>query len=404
MSELGWRQARDTAAAATAPLPAVDAALVEAVGRVLAAPLDARTALPAFDTAAMDGYACAGPGPWRLVGEVRAGDRSDRVSLAAGTAVAICTGAELPAGADRVLRREQARLDDAGAAHSLEGAAARGACIRPAGEECRAGARLAPVGAEVTPALLGLAAAGGHDVLSVHRHPVLRLVVTGDELSSSGAAGAGRVRDALTPLLVPALEAAGALVVASRCGDDADAMRGALTGPTDPDVVVVTGSTSRGRADHLRSVLAGLGADLLVPGVRCRPGHPMLLARLADGTVVVGLPGNPLAAVAAVLTLLVPVLDTMAAREPAPAAWAEAPGIARHPTDTRLVPVRLGGGVAEPTGGDGSGMLSGLARADAIAVAAPASDASGGSRTVRLLELPGGPGGHRHDARMLGAA
>ena len=403
MSELGWRQARDTAAAATAPLPAVDATLVESVGRVLAAPLDARTPLPAFDTAAMDGYACAGPGPWQLVGEVRAGDRPDRATLAPGTAVAICTGAALPAGADRVLRRERARHDGAGP--TLEGAAARGASIRPAGEECRAGTRLAPAGAELTPALLGLAAAGGHDVVSVHRHPVLRLVVTGDELLPSGSSGAGRVRDALTPLLVPALEASGAMVAAARCGDNADAMRGALTGPADPDVVVVTGSTSRGRADHLRPVLAGLGAELLVPGVRCRPGHPMLLAQLADGTVVVGLPGNPLAAVAAVLTLLEPVLDTMAAREPAPAWWAEAPGIARHPTDTRLVPVRLDGDVAEPTGGDGSGMLSGLARADAIAVAAPVADASGGSRTVRLLELPGGPGGHRHDgARMLGAA
>ncbi len=392
MSEVGWGQARETAAACADRMPVVEADLTGATGRVLAKPLRARTALPAFDTAAMDGYACAGPGPWRLLGAA---------PLTSGAAVAVATGAALPTGADRVLRWEQARARTPG---GLAGAVRQGADIRRAGEECEAGELLAPAGAVITPALLGLAAAAGHDLVPVHRQPVLRLTVTGDELLDTGPAGAGRVRDALTPLLVPALEASGAAVTATRCRDDAGALRAALTDPG-ADVVVVTGSTSRGCADHLRSVLGGLEAEVLVAGVRCRPGHPMLLARLTDGCVVVGLPGNPLAAVAAALTLLSPLLDVMTGHPPRPERWVDAPAIPAHPTDTRLVPVRLDGDAVVPTGGDGSAMLRGLATADAMAVVAPADETASRSRTVRLLDLPGGPAGHRHDgARMLGAA
>ncbi len=80
---------------------------------------------------------------------------------------------------------------------------------------------------------------------------------------------------------------------------------------SDADIVVTTGGTSRGATDHLRPALRNMGASMLVDGVAVRPGHPMLMARTPTGRLVVGLPGNPLAAVAGVVTLVEAVLRAM---------------------------------------------------------------------------------------------
>jgi hypothetical protein len=84
-------------------------------------------------------------------------------------------------------------------------------------------------------------------------------------------------------------------------------LRGCLS-----DVVVTTGSTARGPVDHLHGLLDALGATLIVDGVQVRPGHPQLLALLPDGRPLVGLPGNPLAAVSGLLTLLEPLAAALA--------------------------------------------------------------------------------------------
>ena len=151
------------------------------------------------------------------------------------------------------------------------------------------------------------------------------------------------------------------------------------------DVVVTCGATSVGPADHLRRVLADLGAEILVSGVACRPGHPMLLAVLPDGRYVVGLPGNPFAALAAVLTLLRPLLDTLGGHTARPPVTACLQDVGVHPRDTRLVPVVRTGGEVVPAGHDRAGSLWGAALADALAVVPPGHE--GGE--VELLTYAG---------------
>jgi molybdopterin molybdotransferase len=149
------------------------------------------------------------------------------------------------------------------------------------------------------------------------------------------------------------------------------------------DVIVTTGSTARGPVDHLHGVLADAGADLRVDGVAVRPGHPQLLAALPGGRVVVGLPGNPLAAVSGVLTLLEPVAAALTAR----AAAASVTGVLVEDVDagsdaTRLVPVRAG----RPVLFAGPAMLRGLAVAEHVAVVPPGGVRAG--ERVELLALP----------------
>ncbi|MFN2540003.1 MAG: molybdopterin molybdotransferase MoeA [Mycobacteriales bacterium] len=373
-------QARALALAWPSLLPTT-VPLAEALGCTLAAPLTSLTDLPAFRTSAMDGWAVAGPGPWLLrPGRALAG--SPVPALAAGDAVEIATGAMLPDGADAVLRREDGGVQG----DRLTGEVEPGRDVLPVAGECARGDELLPSGTRITPPVLGLAAGTGHDDLLVRRVPTVAVAVLGDELLDRGLPGNGRVRDSHTLQLPGWVAGLGGRVAAStRVPDELEATVAALAVPA--DVVVSTGGTAAGPVDHVHGALRELGAELLADGVACRPGHPMVLARLADGRPFVGLPGNPLSAFVSVLTLLAPLLDALAGKrsEPLPTAVVGDALKGRDP-DSRLVPVSIKEGLARPVGHVGSMMLRGLAYADGVVVVPPHGAAEGDH--VRLLRLP----------------
>ncbi|GGN08692.1 molybdopterin molybdenumtransferase MoeA [Lentzea pudingi] len=374
-----WTLARQTARDAAKPLDAIELALPSAVGLALASAVRALASQPTCDTSAMDGFAVAGPGPWTVVGRVAAGDPVPG-PLAVGEAFGVATGAPVPEGSEAVVPVELCSADGA----LLIAEALPGKHIRRRGEDWSAGDELVPAGSRITPAVLGLAAAAGHDTLLAHRRPRVAVIVTGDELLHAGPPRPGRVRDAIGPML-PGLLHNADLLGTTHLRDDPDALADALTSDraalmpelTDAltsnqaDVLITCGATSVGPADHLRRVLANLSAEVLVSGVACRPGHPMLLAVLPDGRFVVGLPGNPFAAHAAVLTLLHPLLDALGGHTTNPPVTAWLGDVNAHPRDTRLVPVTRSGALAVPVGHDRPGSLWGAALADAVAVVPP---------------------------------
>ncbi|MGD9526072.1 molybdopterin molybdotransferase MoeA [Pseudonocardia sp.] len=381
---IAWDEARLVAhrsarrgAVRSVPLP-------QALGAVLAAPLVSQVSLPPAACSAMDGFAVSGPGPWALLaaGPLRPGE-----------AVPVVTGAPVPAGTTTVLPVEDATVDGvavdgapdaAVAGATLHGRVEPGRHIRPAGEECTAGDVVLPAGGRATPAVLGLAAALGYDAILVHRPPAVAALVTGDELAETGLPAPGRTRDAIGPMLPGLVAAAGGrLIGAARVPDRSDAFRDALA--TNPaDLVLLSGASGKGPADHLRSVLHDLGAELLVDGVACRPGHPQTLARLPGGRLLVGLPGNPFAALTAFLTLAVPAVAGFCGAPLPELQKAPARGFAPHDHSHRVVPARLVDGVAEPLDHRGPAMLRGVAAADCLAVVDP-----GTAGAVRLM----GPGG-----------
>lgn len=394
-----WAEARAIATRAGREAPARPrrVPLDRALGQVLAEPLEALTDLPSFDTSAMDGWAVAGPGPWsfRAGAGILAG-RADAEPLSDGEAVRIATGARIPVEATAVIRSEHARADEAKLRLYASREVIPGQDIRPRGQECRTGDHLLPAGSVVTPAALGLAAAAGYDELLTIPRPTVEVLVLGDELLTAGLPRGGMVRDALGPLLAPWLRGLGAEVLDTRClGDDPQALRKAILG-SEADVIVTTGGTAAGPVDHVRPFLETVeepDAELLVDGVEVRPGHPMLLARLAPGTHLVGLPGNPLAAVSGLLTLAEPLLRALAHR-PVPEPYRapvrdELPG---HPTSTRLVPVthradpRTGAEHAVPLHYNGPAMLRGIASADGLAVVPPGGVQAGD--VLEILDLP----------------
>ncbi|WP_078957348.1 molybdopterin molybdotransferase MoeA [Streptomyces iranensis] len=437
-SPTSWPDARAIAARAAVKEAAHAAPVLrplsEVLGQVLAAPLAALTDLPPFDTSAMDGWALSGPGPWRLpAGTEDQGHQGilaghgETAPLPDGHAVRIATGARVPPGATAVLRSEYGTDAGDGWLHASPAhPVVLGQDIRTRGQECRSGDQLLPAGTLVTPAVLGLAAAAGYDELPTVRRPRVEVLVLGDELLTEGLPHDGRIRDALGPMVGPWLRALGAEVLGTRrLADEADAVYAAVA-ESSADVVVTTGGTAAGPVDHVHPTLRRLGAELLVDGVAVRPGHPMLLARLAranranhashtnrenpgnpgnPGSAetpgnaetperpsrparhLVGLPGNPLAAVSGLLTLAEPLLRTLTGRpapDPGPAPLAEA--VQGHPRDTRLVPVTFRQDAAVPLRFNGPAMLRGIAVADGLAVIPPGGAKRG--TEVDVLDLP----------------
>jgi molybdopterin molybdotransferase len=241
----------------------------------------------------------------------------------------------------------------------------------------------------VTPPVAGLAASVGHDQLLVAPAARVDVLVLGDELATHGLPGPGRTRDALGPQLPAWLRSLGAEVRAPRgLPDDCAALTAALR-DCDGDVVVTTGGTSVGEHDHLHEAVERTGGRLLVDGVDVKPGHPMLLARLPGGRWLVGLPGNPLAACVALVTLVAPLLRTLHGEAEQPledvVLTGDEPG--RPGDGHRLLPARRrADGTADVLPSCGSAMLRGLAQATGLAVVPPEGAAAGA--VVGYLPLP----------------
>ena len=393
------------------PLPPTARVPLDAVGAVLAQPLVASDPMPRHPVSAMDGYALAGPGPWHLTGPARRAGDGSPTRLLPGTAVAIATGALVPAGADRVLRHElvEVTADDSDPAIITALPAADGVNdLRPVGEDWPGGHELARAGTTLDAALASAALSAGVAEVTV-RGPVRAVVVTtGDEVLPADTPSPlppGRIRDTVGPLLGSVLVRAGFCPStagadpgaapgspAVHCPDTPGAVDALVSGAPDAvvraghgDVLVLVGATGRGVADHLRPALERAGATVVLDGVRVRPGGSQIVAVLPDGRVLLGLPGNPLAAVCAAATTGRALVDALTGRRRTPT-LARVDGLAALAAAgrDRLLPARPDGvGGWALAGRVRTAHLADLAGAPALAVV---PEAAGTGDLVELVD------------------
>jgi molybdopterin molybdotransferase len=356
------------------PLPAEAVPIEAAAGRVLAEGARAAVDLPPFPSSAMDGFAVRAvdtPGRLPVVERIPAGAPAAG-SLEPGQAMGIATGGVVPDGADAVIPVEY--VVDHDNEVEVQRAADAGDHVRPRGGDIRAGETVAEAGTTLTPARLGaLAAAGIAEVLCVRR-PRAAVVPTGTELRRPGEVlGPGQIYESNGLILTAQLQAAGAdVVVAPAVGDDEEAHRAALERALEADLVVTSGGVSVGPHDLVRRVEADLGVEEVFWRVAVKPGKPIAFG-VRDGTLVFGLPGNPVSALVGFELFVAPAVRALlGAPDPLPSFERGRLAGARRRNAERdeLLRARVrrsdDGAVLEPLSGQESHMIARAADADAL--------------------------------------
>lgn len=316
----------DTVEAARAKMLATVTALPDetvgidaALGRTLAESLKAPRSHPPFRSSAMDGYAVRsadlGRGPFTVFGEALAG-KAFAGSVGASGAVRIFTGAPVPEGADLVIPQERARRE--GARVWLEPPAPLRANIRAAGVDFEAGDPLLEPGTRLNARHVALLAAAGIASLRARRAPRVAVLATGDELVRPGTrAQPDQIYDSVSFALAAMIAEWGGLPVGAAAArpDDAQAIgTAAERALADANLVVIIGGASVGDYDRVKPALARLGLTLIVPRIAIRPGKPTWFGTV-QGKPVLGLAGNPAAAMVCAHLFLEPLLRGLLGRQ-----------------------------------------------------------------------------------------
>lgn len=366
-----------------APVTDIETVPLDAAqGRILAEPAVARHPVPAHTNSAVDGYAFA-HGDY----DVAAGASlpvSARVSaghplgepVAAGSAVRIFTGAVMPEGLDTTAMQEDCEAAGDGSNVRIPGGLKRGANVRKAGEDVAQGATLLETGHIVRPQDLAALASIGLAAVRCHARLRVAIVSTGDEVIRPGSRelAAGEVFDANAPMLT-------ALAGLTGCDvhdlgvwpDSAHVVRERLVeAAADYDVILTSGGASKGEEDHMVAALDAIGKRH-VWQLAIKPGRPMTFGQVGD-TIMVGLPGNPVAVFVCFLMYVYPMLRVLGG-----ASWPEprrlllpaAFDFPKRKTGRRefwrgMLVGGVGGLGVDKFERDGSGLISGLRAADGL--------------------------------------
>ena len=370
-------EALEAALDAVTSLPSEPVDVMAAAGRVLADDIVSGVNVPAFRRSMMDGYAVRAedtygasaynPIPLEVVGTSMPGTAPD-VHVAHGQCVTIVTGAPMPGGADAVLMVENTN----GSGVQIEATAPVpvGRNVGRIGEDVTAGDPILGSGRSLLPQDVGLLSSIGHGPIMVVRRPIVRIIVSGDELLPPGASPTGmRIVDSNSPMLAALVVRDGGIPEVVRLPDEEDAMEDALARPG-ADVIVTAGAASVGSEDRV-PVLVGRLGSLRVHGITMRPSAPTGIGTV-DGVRVVILPGNPVSCLAAYDFFAGPVVRSLGGRSPDWPYLAVRRRLARRIASqigrTDYARVIIDDGLVNPVAISGSSVLSSVTRASGFVV------------------------------------
>jgi len=387
-------------------LPVEDVALLDALDRVLAESVDSPVLLPPHTNSAMDGYAVraedvrgaskAAPKRLRIIEELPAG-RLPTKPIAAGECSRIFTGAALPEGCDGVIRQEDTTREGDVAVFLDDRDAGRN--FRLAGEDLQKGARVFEPGTLLEAAQLGVLASMARSRVTVHRRARVAILASGDEiadLDKAAAILAGEKIASSNSYTLNALvrDAGGVPVMLGIAKDTLPSMKEHFErGIREADIIVSTAGVSVGEHDFVRDALEALGATMDFWRVSMRPGSPLGFARVG-GKPWIGLPGNPVSTMVCFELFVRPALRRMQGHRSLHRRTVQV-----RMDDTAKTPGRLthflrgiirddGGTLkAKLTGPQGSGILTSMAKANALLVIPEGRDAVLPGETVTAILL-----------------
>jgi molybdopterin molybdotransferase len=387
------------------PLELERVPLRDAFGRVLAEDITSPIDHPPWDNSSMDGYAVraadvafateSNPVTLFVLETVRAGQRPTQ-SVAPRTAIRIMTGAPVPDGADTVIRVED--TDGGEGKVLIRDARDSGRNVRPRGEDLRFGETALSRGTVLGAAHLGVLASVGCALVPVHRRARVAVLASGDEIVDVDQYDAvlrgERIVSSNSYTIVAAARAAGAEIVdLGIVGDDPAAYEAKIAGTRGCDLLITSGGVSVGAFDFTKDVLRSLGAELHLWRILMRPGAPLGFGTLA-GMPWLGLPGNPVSAMVTFELFARPLIrkqhgETKIFRRTLDVRTVEDITLAAPLTHffRAIVEWATDGLVARLTGPQGSGLLTSMARANALLVVPPERHVVRAGETLRAILL-----------------
>jgi molybdopterin molybdotransferase len=386
----------------TRTVPAETVSLEHARSRFLAQDVVADSDLPPFDRSQMDGYAVRAsdvqtvPVKLTIVGESAAG-RGWHHEMNAGETVRIMTGAPVPAGADSVQQVELTREIGGDEVEIVE-TLSLGRSIVKRGSEIRAGEKVLNSGEQIGAAAMAVLASFGYAEITVARQPRVAILATGSELVAvNQKPGKDQIRDSNNLTIAAYAELAGA--IAERlplAGDDTHLLKRQITEAADrSDIIITSGGVSVGVYDFTKPALRELGAEFFFERVALRPGKPTVFARLPNGTLFFGLPGNPVSvSVTFNLFARTAILVMQGAKDPALLQdWAALGRSVKGASERdSYLPAELSataeGLLAQPLKWGGSSDFVGFVRATSLIVVPRDTDVLEAGSRVRVVRLP----------------
>ena len=364
--------------------------LGETQGLALSEDIEARFDSPPFDNSAMDGYALRSADAevgriFEVVDEAPAGRPAKR-SVGEGEAIKIFTGGVIPEGADAVVPVEN--TSGWGEEFELKKAVRVGASLRRSGEDTRAGEVILREGTEIGAPEIALAATQGYGELPVYRRPRVVVLSTGTELVEPGERdlAPGEIFDSNSfALLAQAREAGADARRVAAASDDAGVLRAAVKEALESaDVVVTSGGVSVGEKDLVKGTMQELGVEQVFWGIKLKPGKPVFYG-VRDDVRCFGLPGNPVSAMVCFELFVRPSIVEMMGREDRRRPHLQvyfAEDLENRLGRLHAMRVTLArtekGWLAESVGAQGSGLVSSLTNADALALIGPESEVRAG--------------------------
>ncbi|MFL6289238.1 MAG: gephyrin-like molybdotransferase Glp [Actinomycetes bacterium] len=383
----------------TPRLPVASVPLLDAQGLALADDVRARFDSPPFDNSAVDGYALRSTDAeagrtFKVVDEAPAG-RPARKSVGEGEAIKIFTGGVIPGGADAVVMVEN--TTGWGEEFELKKAVKAGDNLRRSAEDVREGEVILSAGTEIGAPEIALAATQGYGELPVHRRPKVVVLSTGTELVEPGSRdlSPGEIFDSNSfALLAQAREIGAEVRRVATASDDADVIRAAMEDAlTSADVVVTSGGVSVGEKDLVKATLLNLGVEQVFWGIKLKPGKPVFFGTREDARFF-GLPGNPVSAMVCFELFVRPALMQMMGREDKHRPRIEVyfdEDVENKLGRMHAMRVTLAwtekGWRAESVGAQGSGLVSSLTKADALALIGPEAEGVRAGEPVEAILL-----------------
>lgn len=308
--------------------------LLDAPGRVLAEPIHADRDFPPFARATRDGYALRSgdlenlPSELRVIGEIRAGGSPPVAALESGQAIAIMTGAPVPAGADAVIMIEH--TSRGGDRLRIDRKLSAGENIVPAGAEARRGEQLLAAGSRVGYPEIAIAASVGRSRVLVYSKPRVAILSTGDEIVDIDVPpAANQIRNSNSYSLATQIQNAGGdPILLPIAPDEHTRLRELLLEGFDSELLLITGGVSMGAYDLVEQVLSELKAEFLFTAIQIQPGKPLVFGQILHGSCVsdtplrqkdretpnyfFGLPGNPISTMVTFELFAKPLVEALA--------------------------------------------------------------------------------------------